>query len=135
MLTDIHKLLDAELKLVTGMPDIYTENLPAANQNAGTKWCRTTMLPARTDVVSIGLAYQERYQGLFQVDLFYPRDRGFSLASTQADLVIAYFYPGYRVQAVTGFWLLIEQSWRLPATTFNNAFYNPAVQVRWSVYQ
>jgi hypothetical protein len=131
IITDIQKLLDIQLKTVTSLPTVFTENMKS-NQTSGTTWCRSTLLPARTAVATIGVGGQQQYHGLYQIDLFYPKDRGFANAGAMADNVIAKFQPGTRL-AGTGFSVLIDGAWRIAGGGWET-FYNCPVQVEWSVW-
>lgn len=129
--TEIQQTLDTQLRTVTDLPTHFIENLPSG-QRANTKWVRSTLLPARSEVITLGTSFQEQGLGLYQVDLFYPKDRGFSTASAMADAVIAAFVPG-AIHAGTEHDVRIRESWRLAGNEFQT-FYCVSVQVEWMVF-
>lgn len=129
---EVQQLLDTQTKTVSGLPTVFTENQPS-NQKSGTSWARTTLLPARTSIASIGLYGQQLYSGLYQVDVFFPKDRGFLNSSNMADAIIGVFQPS-TILAGSTFNVLIMTSWRLPANTYET-FYNIPVQIEWNIYK
>lgn len=86
---NIHKALDAQLETVTDLPDLEKENRRLEASAIRISWCRATLLPIESDVISLGSGGTLRAQGLYQVDLFYAADRGATKANQMADLVVA----------------------------------------------
>lgn len=129
--TEIQELLDAELVTVPGLPTLQTENTRFKLVN-GVPWCRSTLLPAETNIVTLGTTGYDELNGLLQVDLFFPGDTGYATASALADAVMAVFTKGKQLPGAT-INVEIEKSWRLSARTFDT-FYSIPVLVSWRGY-
>lgn len=129
--TTILQLLDTQLLTTTDLPTHYTEN-ERVQLITDTPWCRSTLLPVETQELTIGSNGWVKVQGLYQIDLFYPNDAGYSTAAGIADNVITSFARGLSLGTTTI--VKIEMSWRLPARSFQQ-FYQIPVSVRWASYQ
>jgi len=122
----IQELLDTQLATVTGLPTLNIENT-RIEPKTNVPYSRSTLLPteatARTTLT-------DEFQGLYQVDLFYPQSKGFTDAAGTADLVIAAFQRG--LELVEGdVRVHVRMAWREVAQPFQQ-FYNVPVVVRWS---
>lgn len=121
----IQNLLDTQLATVTGLPTLYKEN--TRNElKTGVAFSRSTLLPAETLALS---SHTNEVNGLYQVDIFYPQDKGADAAGAVADSVVAAFARG--LVLTDGVIVHIRMSWRETAREFQQ-FYNVPVVVRWT---
>ena len=130
--TTIQKALDTQLSIVAGIPT-FTEENARFKPSATTPFTRSTLLPAQTVVESIGVHGIDRVNGLYQVDLYYPADQGYTTANTMADLVIAAFPKALQLTTTDSIKVDVDVTWRLPARKVQN-FYNVPVIVSWKSY-
>ena len=128
-ITSIQTALDTQLAAVSGLPVIQLENT-RYEPKTGVAWSRPTLLPAETERLS---SAKDLLQGLYQVDLFYPADKGAATASAMADLVKAAFPRGSTLTSGSTT-VHITKSWREPAQSLNQ-FYQVILLVRWESEQ
>ena len=129
--TEVQQLLDEQLLTVVGLPTLQTENT-RFKVVTNVPWARSTLLPAETNIVTLGVTGYDELNGLYQVDLFYPSDSGFTAANTMADTVMGAFTKGTQLTG-TGINVEIDKSWRESGRTFDT-FYNIPVLVSWRGY-
>jgi hypothetical protein len=131
--TSIQQIFDTILKTTTGLPTFTQENIKS--QVTATKpWCRSTLLPAQTQVIGIGQVGLRMDQGLYQVDLFYPQNSGNIDAATMADLIMSKYKRGtYYTGGSTK--VLVDKVYRLPSSSLTQAtFYHLPIVVSWQYY-
>jgi len=122
----IQDLLDEQLATVTGLPTLSRENT-RNEPKTNVPYSRSTLLPIETTART---THTDEFQGLYQVDLFYPQSKGYKDAAEKADSVIAAFQRG--LELVEGdVRVHVRMSWREVAQPFQQ-FYNVPVMVRWS---
>jgi hypothetical protein len=90
-LASIRSALETALNGITGSVPTAWENA-AYSPVTGTAYQRATLLPAEPQNIEIGPGYTER--GIFQVDLFYPKDTGAKAAIARASLIRSTFAFG-----------------------------------------
>ena len=132
MFETIQLLLENNLAAVTGLPLYQKENTritPGANE----PWVRSTFLPARTFMQSIGITGTNTLHGMLQIDLFYPIDKGTATSNAMADLVIAAFPRGLQLSSL-GMTVICELSWREAASRIEQ-YYSTPVVVKWRCHQ
>lgn len=91
--TEVQTILDAQLALVSGIPTLTSEN-ERLKTSTVTSWGRTTMAPAETVQECIGVIGLDRLNGLYVVDLFYPKDAGVSSGNADVDAITVAFESG-----------------------------------------
>lgn len=133
MITEILAALDTQLLLTTGLPTFRAENERYLKVNK-TAFCRSTILPAKTTVETLGLTGYDRISGLYQVDLFYPSDEGYTTSGTIADAIVANFPKTLQLTLTGGQVIAIEMAWRQPARKLDN-HYNLPILVSWYGYK
>jgi len=122
----IQDLLDTQLATVASLPTLNKENT-RNEPKTNVPYSRSTLLPTETTGLS---THTDEFQGLYQVDLFYPQSKGYTDAAEKADLVIAAFQRGLEL-VDGGVRLHVRMAWRETALPFQQ-FYNVPVMVRWS---
>jgi hypothetical protein len=127
----ITSILNTHLLTVSGLPTFQEENTLYKPANTAA-WCRSTLLPAVTEVASIGPQGRERKNGLMQIDLFYINNSGYSNAITMADTIVASFSKGLYLTDGT-FTLMVERSYIESAKPFPNYYQLPVI-VEWECY-
>jgi hypothetical protein len=85
----IRAALETALAAVSPAVATAYENAPFTVPAPNVPYQQATLLPAEPDNPEIGPAYFER--GLFQVNLFYPKDGGAAAAAARAALIRAAF--------------------------------------------
>lgn len=127
--TTIQTTLDAVVAAISGIPAITTEN-NLTKVVAGKPFSRTTLIPARPNVLTVGTSGRDELIGIFQIDLFYPIASGSSAASAMADAVVAAFPRTYDVAAGSSR-LRVTQSWREVGRVIEQMYVIP-VTLAWS---
>ena len=89
---NIRVLLDTQLNTVIGLPSRQSENTLVVLD--GTEWCRSSLLAAEPNALTVGPNGTDEHQGLFQVDLFYPQNGGTVDVSNVAEDVMTAFKRG-----------------------------------------
>lgn len=92
----IQSLLDAHLQTLSNLPKLQLENTKNIGET-GKPFSRAVLLPATPEFVApirLSMPGEIVYTGLYQVDLFYPLDKGSLTANQMADAVMAHFSRG-----------------------------------------
>ena len=131
IVNDIRATLDTALSSVSGLPAISFENAPF-EQNAGTPHLRTAFFVTSRRPATRGPNPQHRYQGLYQVTVAVPTDRGTGAAFDYADLIMTEFDGSSDISG-TDVTVSIEYA-ELGIQVFDDPFYLLPVQVAWYVY-
>jgi len=124
-------LLEGNLANIAGSPAIQLEN--TVYNDTGDPWLRATLLPATSQLMTIGVGAQKKMQGLYQVDCICPEDLGSAQAHQLADAVVDAYPIGLRLTDGTTT-VIIELASALPALPLLTYYYVP-VQIQWSVYE
>lgn len=157
IVNDIRATLDTALNAASDLPAIAFENAPF-EQNAGTPHLRVSFfLTSRRPAVR-GPDPQHRYQGLYQVTVAVPTDRGTGDALDYADLLLTefdgssdIFYDQINEVLLTesGAYITLEGGGKLlrdnvinvsieyaelGTSFYDDPFYCVPVQVAWYVY-
>lgn len=126
-LASIRAALETQLAAITPALATAFENV-SFNATVGTPYQRVTLLPAQPVNVEIGPGYTE--QGLFAVDLFYPKETGPAAAVARAALIRAAF-PFASSLTAGGFTVHIIGTPEIgPARPDEDRFMVP-VRIRW----
>ena len=125
----IHQLLDAQLATVPGLPSFQAEN-KRTKAGSTSAFSRSTLLPARPDLLSIGVNSVAELRGLYQVDLYYPTGEGTANADAMADAIVAAFPRSVQLEsgAVN---VRVRMVWRQAAQVIDT-FYSCPVVVEWT---
>lgn len=126
----VQAALDAQLQTVTGLPALQLENtLYDTKGKALTPYCRATLLPSEAQPATVGVTGKNEYFGLYQVDLFYPLDKGKASVNAMADLVVAAFARTVLTTG-TGNQVKLRAAWA-EAGGQDGQYYRVPVLVRW----
>lgn len=88
----IRATLEYTLANTSGLPTgIAWENVNGFSPTTGTPYMTTLLLPTYRRPAVRGLNPQQRYQGLFQVNIFVPKGSGPAVADDYADIVLGAF--------------------------------------------
>lgn len=63
---------------------------------AGTPWSRVAVIPSQPEVTSLGDSGYDEHNGVLQIDLFYPLNKGTGEINAKADAACALFKAGAR---------------------------------------
>jgi hypothetical protein len=91
--TDVQTILDAQLATVSGIPALTGEN-ERLKTSSTSSWGRTTLAPAETVQECIGVLGTDRLNGLYVIDLFYPKDAGVASGNADVDAITVAFESG-----------------------------------------
>jgi hypothetical protein len=108
--TQIQQAFDTKLLTVPGITasnvTIYTENevLNFLKQPdiSGLIGIRTTLVPTKTIVETMGVGSYVSVNGFYAVDVFGPVNKGYATVSTMADAILATFAHGQQLNLVDG---------------------------------
>ena len=91
--TEAQVILDNATNAIVGIPAVTTEN-ERIKTGLLTAFTRTTLGPAETIAESIGVCGTDRLNGIYVVDMFYPKDDGVTDSNADVDLVTVAFESG-----------------------------------------
>lgn len=127
--TEVQTILDTAASAVTGIPTLTNEN-ERIKSSTVTSFGRTTLSPATTIAESIGTCGADRLNGLYVIDLFYPKDAGIVDSNADVDLLTVAFESGTIL--ISGLDKVeIFNSYPNPATPDLDKFYRKQVVVEW----
>jgi hypothetical protein len=129
---DIQAALNYALAMAFPLMPIAWENTKYV-PTVGTAYFRVWMLPAETDVITIGPEPWLERKGVFQVSVLYPIGVGFGPPKVKAAEVVAAF------RANTSFTyntlrVVIDKSWPAPGMLEDEGWYHIPVSVRYTCY-
>lgn len=127
-LPSIRAALETQLATITPPIDTAYENTPYV-PTTGTPYQQVTLLPAQPQNLEIGPGFFE--QGIFQINLFYPKDAGAGAAIARAELIRAAFPYGATLTSGGVTVHIINTTEIGPARPDDNTFMVP-VKVRWN---
>ena len=127
--TEVQAILDTAVAAVTGLPTITNENLP---NDASTviSFARTKNNPATTIAETIGISGTDRLNGVYVVDLFYPKDLGVVDSNADVDALTVAFESG-TILIDGSDQVEIFNTWPNPATPDLNKFWRKQVVIEW----
>lgn len=128
--TAIQTLLDTQLATISTLPTLYTENERSTAQT-NKNFSRSTLIPAKTDVLTVGSAPLLRLKGLYQIDVFLPQGKG-TASNSIADDVLNGFPAALQLTDGT-YTVQIESVERIAGSIFQQ-FYNVPVMVHWTCF-
>lgn len=131
----IQNILDTQLSTVSNLPLIVKENEGLSRTSNDTTsvsklpYLRTTMLPAETDTITVGLQGKDRFQGLYQVDSFAPEGDSHDGGNWITDEIIKAF-PKKTLLTQDGITLRIVNHWRETALSSTQLHIVPII-IQW----
>jgi len=134
----INNIFDTTVAAITHMPTIVKENdeatrIPDATSSVmSDPYARTTLLPVETETATIGPGGHDRYNGLYQIDLFFPPNDGVNGTNYMVDAIIAAFPKGALI-IQDGVQLRIDNYWREVSFQHTNWYITPVI-IQWSCY-
>jgi hypothetical protein len=128
---DLQLALNAELADAFPAMPIAWENVEY-KPTVGTAYFRVWMLPAETEVVTLGQSPWQLRLGVFQVSVFYPIGVGFVVPKVKAAEVVAAFKANTSF-VFNGLTVIIDKSWPAPGFA-DGVWYHIPVSVRYRCY-
>lgn len=119
--------VDIRTALVQLIPDnnelsiLFNYENKATKPQNGTPYARAFMLPGQPTQTCLGVAGTDRHNGLFQISLFYPEDKGDIAILTKADEIAAIYKSGV-VTTFNGVNVTIESIGVSVASNFDGWF-------------
>jgi hypothetical protein len=126
----IQTILDTQLLTVIKAEDLQTENTIRTSKTI--KFVRSTLLPAQTQILTLGVGGIDRLNGLFQIDVFTKTGTGFTEGNNTADAIMNAFVKGDN-HTSGNVVVFIDNKWRISARTLQN-FYVVPIFIQWSCY-
>ena len=127
--TEVQTILDAAADAVVGIPVITKEN-ERIKTSAVTAFARSQLAPAETIAESIGTCGTDRLNGLYIIDMFYPKESGFADGNADVDLLTVAFESGTILTSGSDS-VEIFNSYPNPSTPDLENFYRKQVVVQW----
>ncbi len=127
--TEVQTILDTATAAVVGLPSITTENLPIKSSTI-TSFARTTIAPATTIAETIGVTGTDRLNGLYVIDMFYPKDAGVADSNADVDSLTVAFESG-TILIDGSDQVEVFNSWPNPSTPDLDKYYRKQVIVQW----
>ena len=100
---------------------------------AGTTYFRVWLLPAQTDVMTLGQSPWMHRQGIFQVSVFAPIGIGFGSSKEKVAEIVAAFKANTSF-VYNGLVVIIEKSWPSGALIEDDGWYHTPVSIRYRCY-
>jgi hypothetical protein len=129
---DIQTALDTHLTTLEGLPPFQLENKRFDASSNLPSFVRSTLLPANSNVISLGIGAWKELQGIYQVDVFYPLDSGTHEARILADKIVELFPIGDRYEQ--GDLTVIVNIASVMAAYSINKYYCIPIRVEWGVF-
>lgn len=125
----VQTILDTAANAVTGIPAITTEN-ERIKTSLITSFSRTTLAPNETIAESIGTCGTDRLNGIYVIDMFYPKDESVVDPNTDVDALTVAFESGTILISGTDS-VEIFNSYPNPSVADLENFYRKQVVVSW----
>lgn len=125
----VQTALDTFMGTLVGLPTLVLEN-ERIKTSSTTAFMRTQLAPAETIAESIGVCGTDRLNGLYVIDLFYPKDDGTSTANSDIDILTLAFESGTLVTEGSDT-VEIFNSFPTPSTPNLEKYYMKQVLVQW----
>lgn len=109
------------------------ENQNFESPNNSTPWARLTVLPAQPIPREIGAVLSDEINGIAQIDLFYPADKGRGDALAKADEVLAVYRRA--AQLTYGDASVRIRTAGLSQGSDNNPWYHVYITIEWVDYR
>lgn len=122
-------ILETQLAAVSGIPALTNEN-ERIKTSTTTSFGRTTLAPAETIPETIGVTGFDRLNGLFIVDLFYPKEGGVADPNADVDAITVAFESGTIFISGTD-QVEIFNSYPNPSVPDLEKFYRKQVIIEW----
>lgn len=116
--TEIRAALETKLTTVPGVPIIAYENVDF-DPTTGTPFVSVRMFPGSRRPAVRGLTPQQRYEGIFRIDVVYPKGTGPSAAETMADTILENFEATTDLALTGGCYVSIDYAERGQGTSDN----------------
>jgi len=123
-------ILDAAVAGITEVPTITTENQIITTVGQ-TSFTRTQLVPNATVQETIGVIGLDRLNGLFIIDIFYPKDSGVAAANAAADAVTVALESGTLLQDNDSNQVEIFNSYPNGALPELEHYYRKQIVVEW----
>ena len=107
-----------------GLTPVATENAPLDVETRVDPWYRVTSLPGYPTRPGIGAEGNQRYVGVIQVDVFWPKSQGDGYAKEQADAIADHFKVGTVLAGA-----VVTNSARLAASGAEDRWYMVPVHI------
>lgn len=91
ILQDIRAALETHLSNISGLPAIVYENVNEFDPTTGTPFIQCKFLPVTRRPAVRGLNPQQRYGGVFAIQVYTPTGQGPAQADSYADLILESF--------------------------------------------
>ena len=127
--TEVQTILDAATTAIVGIPTAHNEN-ERLKASPITSFTRTTLAPGETIPESIGACGTDRLNGLYVVDMFYPKNDGVADPNADVDLVTVAFESGTILTSGADS-VEIFNSYPIGSTPNLEKFYQKQVIVEW----
>lgn len=131
---DVQSLLDTQFDTLTTLPTVQKEN-KRRKTSTTTAFSRTHVIPTETELMTIGVQGQSRLNGLYIIDLFYPKAEGTATALADIDVIIRSFEAGLFLQDAQLRTVEIYNSYPTGALPTIDNFYHRQVIVEWWAYR
>lgn len=134
----ITNILDDQLATIANLPVIVKENeelsraVNTSTSISRTSYLRATLLPAITETLSVGLTGKDKFNGLYQVDVFIPTGDSHDGANWITDEIIKAF-PKKTLITADGITLRVANHWRETSTQSTEWYITPVV-IQWETY-
>jgi len=130
----INEVLDSVVAGIEFIPTIIQENttISTNKEEISDPYTRTSLLPAETNTLTIGPSGWDEFQGLYQIDLFFPSTDGVKGSNFMVDEIIKAFPKGSLITQ-EGINVRIVNYWREPSIESDNLYQTPVI-IRWDSF-
>ena len=134
-LSEIKTLLISRLISTSSGASIPSASLALENRSFkpanDSRFYRATVLPARPGDVGFGTPGDNRHMGIFQVDIFEPKNRGDTAATAEAERIVGFYKRGTKLSSTAGVDIWIERAYCNQAFEVEESYHVPIV-IEWN---
>lgn len=129
---DIHTALDTRLSTLAGGVAIAWENIEYTPVK-GTPYLRPTVIMSPSSLLGLGLDDLQMNEGIYQIDLFYPVDKGAGDLLAKADAIYTHF-KGDRTLVSNSVTTHIKEISRTVPIIIDEAWQRASVEIHFKCY-
>lgn len=129
---DVQSALNDRLNTDFPTTPVAWENYPFS-PTTGTPYLRAWILPAESDVVTLGPNPVILRTGIFQIDCCYPLGKGWGPAKSKAAEIVEDFKAGTRF-VYNGLTVQVDRAWPGPGAIDEQGWYRVPVSIKYSCY-
>ena len=134
-ISEIKTLLISRLTSTSTGASIPSASLALENRSFipvnDARWYRATLMPAQPIDVGFGSPGDNRHMGIFQVDVFEPKNRGDKAVTAEAERIVGFYKRGTKLSSTGGVDIWVERAYCMTAHETDDTYQVP-VMIMWN---